>query len=710
MEREYIVTCKTREDLESLYEDLETPGGSLYIPDRAVECIYRRPTSRNTHYSLTDEEATLLKNDDRVLDVELTPEELGIVFRPAYTIDSFDSSIDTTENPQYTETSNRWSKTTNVLDTFRNWGLLRCVNGDTFSGWGSDGTTNPSNGSINYTARVTVSGKNVDVVIVDGCIDPAHPEFAVNSDGSGDSRVNQFNWFSLNSSVTGITGGPYDTYSYRGTPRSYYVTNDGPTNYVFSDLETEAFIGNDPTLNITEGDWITFEVNAPGHPFWVKTANVTGTGSAVTTGIINNGTDGGTIIWNTAGLSPGTYYYICEIHGAMVGTINVTASDYTPGGGQEIDNNHGCHVAGTVAGNRQGWARDANIYNINLYSTAPNVISSSFLFDYVRAWHNSKPVNTVTGKQNPTITNNSWGSFYTFVLDDISSINYRGSTITKPGGGWTQSTLESYGVMGYFIDTADGNTPKVSIPAITSALQADINDCVDDGIIFVGAAGNDYYKTTVSGDDDYNNYVTWFGSNFYYHRGGQPSAMDNVICVGNASSLVNESKYVDSRCGGRIDIYAPGDRIMSSIHTALVSSGSVTSAADSRDANYRCAKYSGTSMAAPQVTGSLACLLEIWPRMTPAEAIDWVKNHGRTLDQMTDDTISNQDYSNQSALQGSPNKYLYHPNPRLIPNPAGSSNYSGGTTTSQITLPRGKHKQRGTSGSVYPRVDVWHRG
>ena len=27
--KEYIVTCKTHEDLQSLYDDMETPGGSL---------------------------------------------------------------------------------------------------------------------------------------------------------------------------------------------------------------------------------------------------------------------------------------------------------------------------------------------------------------------------------------------------------------------------------------------------------------------------------------------------------------------------------------------------------------------------------------------------------------------------------------------------------------------------------------------------------
>ena len=72
MEREYIVTAKTKEDLENLYNDLETLGGCECIPSREVECIHRRPISRNTHYKLTEEEPELIKNDPRVLNFELS--------------------------------------------------------------------------------------------------------------------------------------------------------------------------------------------------------------------------------------------------------------------------------------------------------------------------------------------------------------------------------------------------------------------------------------------------------------------------------------------------------------------------------------------------------------------------------------------------------------------------------------------------------------
>ena len=67
---EFVVTCKSMEDLESLYNDLETAGGTDAIPDREVPVYRRRPLSQNTHYMLTLEEATALKNDPRVIGVD----------------------------------------------------------------------------------------------------------------------------------------------------------------------------------------------------------------------------------------------------------------------------------------------------------------------------------------------------------------------------------------------------------------------------------------------------------------------------------------------------------------------------------------------------------------------------------------------------------------------------------------------------------------
>lgn len=508
---EYIVTLHNYNDLDSFYEDMETPGGNLYIPDRICDCSLRREISRNTHYMLTEDEAAQVRNDPRVMAVERLPEELGIVPRPSYI-----------------QVETGWDKSGTNSSTHKNWGLLRCVEGQQRTNWGSNGTAVQSG-----TIRVNASGKNVDVVIVDGMINPAHPEFAVNSNGTGGSRVVQYNW-------RGYLGGSY-TY----------------TPYV----------------------------------------------------------DGG----------------------------NADRTD---------DNNHGMHVAGTVAGNTQGWARGANIYNINPYGTDINGISTLLIFDYIRQWHNTKSVNPATGIKNPTIVNNSWGYGYELPTSGISSVVYRGVVNNAP---FTEAQLLNFGLF------VSGGIAYGS--ARVTAIDQDILDAITDGIIVVGAAGNDFLKVDTTTGTDYNNRFIWTGSNVFYHRGSSPSAASNSICVGAVSALVNESKATFSNSGPRVDLYAPGQNIMSSLH----SGGTF----DPRDVSYRIGKYQGTSMASPQVTGVLACALETYPRMRQAEAVEYIKYYAKS-NQITDSAGG---YTDNTSLQGSENKYLF------------------------------LYKERKDSGRVFPKVD-----
>ena len=532
--REYIVTAKSWEVVDELCNDIETEGGDLYIPNRKVDVANPRPISRNTHYWLTDEEASLLKKDPRVLAVSLTPKEAGLTIRS-----------------YYTQTETTWAKNTTNTNTHKNWGLLRCVEGAQRSNWGSNGTTTQSG-----TIQVNAEGRNVDVVIVDGMINPGHPEFNENIDGiSGNTRVIQYNWFQHNASV-----------------------------------------------------W-------PANP-------------------------------------SNTYTYL----------------PYTGGAG-EADNNHGMHVAGTVAGNTQGWARSANIYNINPYSTDPNGLDALYIFDYIRAFHAAKPINPATGKKNPTICNHSWGYGYEFPMANIANLYYQGAfTNSAP---YSTAELISYGV--YSV------SPTAYAPARYAALEADIADAIADGIIQVGAASNDYTKIDVPGGVDYDNYFTDGVYAYYYHRGSSPSAYSDFICVGSVGLTVNEAKSNFSNCGPRVDIFAPGQSIISAVH-----SGGTT---DPRNGSFRLAKYSGTSMASPQVCGVLACALEIYPNMTQAQAKAYIAEYAKTS-QMTDTGGS---YNDFTSLQGAPNKYLFYYKERK---------------DSGTTWPKVNYSLRSQSRISYPRTTI----
>jgi len=712
MEREYIVTAKTKEDLESLYNDLETLVDCEYIPNREVECVHRRPISRNTHYYLTPEEAELIRQDPRVLNVTLTLEEQGVIISPAYQL-----------------TSTSWNKSGFSSDLNRNWAMYRCVNGAQVTNWGSD-STNSQSGTVTFTS----TGKNVDVVIVDGHFDPAHPEFAVNEDGTGGSRVVQFNWFSLNPAVRGL---PASTYHYTNVvTKTYGVTaNSGNTsNYVFSG---DATGGNGLTLSATRGDTLVFNVNTSiNHPFWIKTVTGTGTlnavGNGTTTGTItNNGASTGTITWNTAGVTPGTYYYQCSAHGNMNGQIIIAAGSYINGSAsQQSDNNHGCHVAGTVAGNRRGWARDANIYNINPYGSSSSY--TAFFLDYIREWHNTKAANPKTGKKNPTITNHSYGAESAAVaISSLSYVKYRGTQYNAP---LTAAQCTSFGLLNN--GTTIVGVGSQGVPYLDSATDADIQDAIEDGIIFVAAAGNNGFKadsTAQGGGLDYNNVYKKNGaydSEKYYHRGTYPGAIDGVICVGSIASTASETKNISSTCGRRVDVYAPGTNIISSVHS------NEAGAADSRSNSIgaEVIKYTGTSMASPQVAGVLACLAEQFPRITQSECLFYLGS-GNTW---TNTPLSKQSqiaqsgaesYTNGLHLQGSPNNYLLSPRVRKVPTPTGAT-YIGSDTAAQITFPR-ENRFRAikydvnssfegsqqyvvdddiyASGFIYPRRPTWHR-
>lgn len=532
--REYVITLHSKDDLDLFYDDMETPGGNLYIPYRAVPVHVRRAISKNTHYMLTDAEAEQIWGDARVAGVTLSMEEQGLSFSPIWT-----------------QTSSLWNKSATTSAAHLNWGNLRCYEGAQRSNWGSNGTTNQTG-----TARGTLSGKNVDVVIVDGLINPAHPEFAVSISGIGASRVNQYNWFQHNEEL----------------------------------------------------------------------------------GIGSNG----------------TYLY----------------STYAG-----LDNDHGCHVAGTACGNTFGWARDANIYNISPYGGAPS--TTSYFIDYVRAWHTNKPINPETGLQNPTITNHSYGITVQINTSDISEVVYRGTPYTGP---FSDAQLNLYGIRAV--------SGIAYLPYRYFPYETDVAEAVAEGIIFVGAASNDYTKIsrfTSDLTDDYNNFVTVdnFGFTYNYMQGTSGSA-PGMICVGAVSVLVNESKSTFSNCGPRIDVYAPGSSIMSSIN-------SVSGVPDSRNIAYHNVKKSGTSMASPQVCGLLACVLETWPRMSPDYALAYIHQTAK-LGQMTSGSGGPTDYTD---LQGSVNRFLFQREERP---------YAG------LVSPKVNLGLRPSTGQTWPRTKIYRYG
>ncbi len=307
-----MVTLKNSVDSVAFADDMETPGGALHIPNRAVEVHNPRPESRTTEYWLTESEKNLVSNDDRVLAVELNPK---------------DANLEVSENSIVQQTGT-FARNSSQTGSDLNWGLLRLIDGQNQSGWGQSPT------EVNTTISFNATGRNVDLVICDGDgIHTGHPEYTQPSgqdtaDGSAE-RIVQYNWYQHNPAVTGGASG---TYSY-GNPGSY----------------------------------------------------------------------------------------------------------------------HANHVMGTAGGNRQGWARDANLYNLYYYAGAVNNTNFPYVFDYIRQFHANKSVNGTTGIKNPTVVNNSWGmSIFPsqWSMSSITAVTYRGTRYTPSG------TTTYNGTSGVFTSSA----------------------------------------------------------------------------------------------------------------------------------------------------------------------------------------------------------------------------------------------------------------
>lgn len=545
--REYIVTAQTMTDADSIIEDMESPGGNLYIPNRQVNITQLRELSRNTHFMLSDEEVVQLRNDPRIIAVELPPREMGI------------------QVVHHWSQSGNFEKSSAIDSNDKNWGLYRATAGNTISSWGNNGGFNQTT----QTVTTTSSGKNVDVVVVDAHINPNHPEFSVNSDGTGGSRVNQYNWFAL----SGIVGA----------------------------------------------------------------------------GIIG-------------------------------------AYDYS-----NISSNHGTHVAGTVAGNTQGWARDANIYNMEFNYAGANSPANweLYIFDYLRAFHKNKTINATTGKRNPTITNHSWGYAYNNInLSEITSVTYRGVITSVTGSDANKKTiLEANGV------PVPANTYLYRMPYSYPALNADITDAIADGVIVVGAAGNSYWNSAYIDNEDYSNSIISNSVEYFHSQGSSPSVAPGVVVVGNIDAQQEEYKNTSSNFGNRVDIWAPGTNIVSAVYNSSAASEfGITLVDDPRSASYKLGSISGTSMASPQVCGLLACYAEQNPNLSASEALTYLITHSKKNQVgTTGASIANYQWFGDNGN----NRYLFYKLERPI---------------SGQSLPRSTFKNRPTSGSVYPRVRIRVKG
>lgn len=102
---------------------------------------------------------------------------------------------------------------------------------------------------------------------------------------------------------------------------TFDVVNQGAAAYVFNGDDLDDAVN--PSITLERGKTYVFEVNAPGHPFLIKSVQGTGTGDLFNDGVSNNGVAQGTVTFTVPQDAPDTLFYNCEFHGVMTGVFDI---------------------------------------------------------------------------------------------------------------------------------------------------------------------------------------------------------------------------------------------------------------------------------------------------------------------------------------------------------------------------------------------------
>jgi len=412
-QKEFIVTVRDYDLLEEFYKEMESAETlAVHLPKRSVPCILRRPVSRNTHYLLTDDEARELAKDPRIEAVTVKVKGLGI------------------KTKLHSDQLGTWNRGSSIAVGENNYGLYRISLENNIEGWGSEGANTEQNANL----RISSSGKNVDVIVVDETAYPNHPEF--------DERLIQYNWYAQ---------------------LDEFVKGAGVLISTVERTNNSAIVTMQAAHGLKTGEIINITCSSDSS-FSSVGATVTDVIDTTTIKYSNTGINvAGT---SATGFWRGVYQY----------------TDYSN------QNNHATHVAAIIGGETQGWARNVNLYNLKHNASLPEYDNftypdSDLLIDYVREFHARKDVNPTTGKRNPTLVNNSWGfgaevntlvNPYTgYTFPRFSNLYYRGAEITPGGdvvdtgisGVYTSNEilapLSMAASSGNRITTADGNIGSV---------------------------------------------------------------------------------------------------------------------------------------------------------------------------------------------------------------------------------------------------------
>ncbi|WP_446468999.1 autotransporter domain-containing protein [Xenorhabdus stockiae] len=268
--------------------------------------------------------------------------------------------------------------------------------------------------------------------------------------------------------------------------------------------------------------------------------------------------------------------------------------------------NHGNHVAGTIAANRDGEEMHGVAFDADL-------VTAKFLGSYQNRTE-------AMIQSNARIINNSWG------VPPERNRDENGRPIRRPDGTWdyVQVTMDEVRKHGESIRNTLDQLSRSPIPETfdDNSATAGLLRAARHGKLVVFAAGN---------SNNYN--ITWIdaGMPLFF-----PDVLKNYLSVANITQD-KELALSSTSCGYTASycLSAPGTGIYSSTGEFISKTGTLINEKYLNEGNFDIdSSYgpkTGTSMAAPHVAGAAAVLMQRFPYMTAEQISDVLKTTATDL-------------------------------------------------------------------------------
>ena len=624
---EYIVIVNLPEDWEEVHNYIINENNIDGIPNRKVTCSNTQEFSlRSAVYEMSAEEAELTKTHPKVEDVRLNPDKYYEMSSPetlrykkviAFSKPKITAAFDSED---ISHTNGKRS----------NWSHL-FVN--------SSPSSKPFQGSdISDTTKVdrditySLTGKNVDSVIIDSGVGYLHPEFK-NEDGTyrvkdifldGPYKVDpeyfDSNGYTYTKVVDGITLGVGIETS---RAREWWTTSSS-RSAAFQSLGT-VFLSSLYTL----GHVATKSSNSNSN----QLIDGHGTACASQIGGKSFGLAFESNLWN--------------IRIALTGA--------------------GGYVSSSVALNALAIWHNAK--KIAFDDPDPTLVNNSY--GQSSSTGNTNGVNYIHGYRG-----------------EIQTYTGNGSNPTPPSnsGACRNHKYFKYGSLSYSYNGTGQYLPS------GSTTNSGAENAIAAGCIMVASAGNKNQKMSTYDDIDYDN---WYSnsSNFICRAGGvqkgfsgnderkkgtiRVGALDCGVEPTNASNPYAIRKVCYSSNGPMINIWAPGEQTMAAGYGAA----SYEDYAREDDAGFYDTWFNGTSAASPNACSVIALYLESNRGANQADVHDWLDRYGSVeIDLYDDEDVDSsyywsqandsgwsapsgqcRNYRGNSSLRGAPKRVLKNP-------------------------------------------------